>query len=464
MMFAQQLYEGIELGDKEAIGLITYMRTDSLTLSSKFLDEAEGYIKDKFGADYTSGKRVYKAKSKMAQEAHEAIRPTSATNDPETVKQYLDDKQFKLYQLIWQRTMASQMTETIMDNTKVDITPLKTPYTFRSTGAIIKFDGFLKVYPTGTKENILPNLETKDELNLVSMTPEQHFTQPPARYSEATLVKALEEHDIGRPSTYAPTISTIQARNYVTKEEKRLKPTDMAFLVNDLLVEHFSTIVDYEFTANMESDLDAIAEGKKKWQPILHEFWGPFKTNLEKKDKELDKKKLTEEKTDEVCEKCSKPMIIKMGRFGKFYACTGYPDCKNTKPMNDENGEPEPRPETGENCPECKKPLLKRKGRFGEFVGCSGYPDCKYIKKDPAQIFGTCPKCGKGKIVGKRSKRGFFYACDQYPDCKNALWGKPVIEEGKTEPRKCAGCDSILVYGGKDEQVKCSNKECKHKQ
>jgi len=464
MMFAQQLYEGIELGNEGSVGLITYMRTDSLTLAGKFLDEAKGYIKDKFGNDYTTGKRVYKAKSKMAQEAHEAIRPTSANNDPESVKQYLDDRQFKLYKLIWQRAMASQMAEAVTNNTKVDIKATDTAYTFRSTGSIIKFDGFLKVYPTGTKENILPELKAKDGLDLISITPEQHFTQPPARYSEATLVKALEEYDIGRPSTYAPTISTIQTRNYVTKEDKRLKPTDMAFLVNDVLVEHFPEIVDYKFTARLEDDLDEIAEGKKKWQPIIHEFWGPFKTNLDKKEKELDKKKLTEEKTDEVCEKCGKPMVIKMGRFGKFFACTGYPDCKNTKPINDENGAPEPPEETGDKCPDCGKPLVKRKGRYGEFVGCSGYPDCKYIKKDPAQVFGTCPKCGKGKIVGKRSKRGFFYACDQYPDCKNALWGKPVIEEGKTEPEKCPECDSILVYAGKDEQIKCSNKECKYKQ
>ena len=463
MMFAQQLYEGIELGSQGSVGLITYMRTDSLTLAGKFLDEAEGYVKDKFGADYTTGKRVYKAKSKMAQEAHEAIRPTSANNDPESVKQYLDDRQFKLYKLIWQRAMASQMAEAVMDNTKVDINAVGTPYTFRSTGSIIKFDGFLKVYPTGTKENILPDLKTKDGLDLISITPEQHFTQPPARYSEATLVKALEEYDIGRPSTYAPTISTIQARNYVKKEDKRLKPTDMAFLVNDLLVEHFPKIVDYKFTAHMEDDLDAIAEGKKKWQPILHEFWGPFKTNLDKKEKELDKKKLTEEKTDEVCEKCGKPMVIKMGRFGKFLACTGYPECKNTRPIYGDNGAPEPPEETGDKCPDCGKPLVKRRGRFGEFVGCSGYPDCRYIKKEASQEFGTCPKCGKGKIVGKRSKRGFFYACDQYPDCKNALWGKPVIEENQTEARKCPECDSILVYGAKDV-IKCSNKECKYKE
>ena len=460
MMLAQQLYEGIELGGQGSVGLITYMRTDSLNLANKFLAEAQAYIKNKFGADYSSGPRRYKAKSKMAQEAHEAIRPTSVANDPGSIKQYLDDRQFKLYQLIWQRALASQMTEAVTDNTTIDITAVSTPYVFRSNGSVIKFNGYLKVYPISTKENILPALEEKDGVELVSLKPEQHFTQPPARYSEATLVKALEEYGIGRPSTYAPTISTIQERGYVEKEDKRLKPTDMAFLVNDLLVAHFPKIVDYQFTAHLEDDLDEIAEGKIKWQPVLHEFWGPFKKNLEKKDKELNKKELTETKSDEVCEKCGKPMVIKVGRFGKFLACTGYPDCKNTKPLNSENGQPAPVQETGEKCPDCGKPLVKRKGRYGEFTGCSGYPDCKYIKKQPAEEFGTCPKCGQGKITGKRSRRGWFYGCNQYPDCKFALWGKPVINEGQTEPEKCPDCGSILVHGPK-ETIKCSSKDCK---
>ncbi len=462
MMLAQQLYEGIELGSLGQVGLITYMRTDSLNLADKFLSEAQGYIQEKFGNDYTKGKQFYKAKSKMAQEAHEAIRPTIVHNDPELVKKYLDDRQYKLYKLIWQRALASQMSEAVMDNTKVDINAIDTPYTFRSTGSVIKFNGFLRVYPTGTKENILPDLKLKDELDLISISPEQHFTLPPARYSEATLVKTLEEYGIGRPSTYAPTISTVQDRGYVEKEEKRLKPTDMAFLVNDLLVEHFPKIVDYQFTAHLEDDLDNIAEGKTKWQPVIHEFWGPFKKNLDKKDKELNKKELTEEKTNEVCEKCGKPMVIKVGRFGKFLACTGYPECKNTKPINGDNGEIQAPEKTGETCPDCGKPLVKRKGRFGEFVGCSGYPDCKYIKKQAAQEFGTCPKCDEGKITGKRSRRGWFYGCNRYPDCDFALWGKPVIEEGKTEPEKCPDCGSILVYGAKDS-IKCSQKGCKYK-
>ncbi|NUM25713.1 MAG: type I DNA topoisomerase [Candidatus Buchananbacteria bacterium] len=462
MMLAQQLYEGIELGSEGSVGLITYMRTDSLNLATKFLDEAAEYITTQLGKQYHAGIKKYSAKSKLAQEAHEAIRPTLAKNDPASVRPYLNDRQFKLYQLIWQRAISSQMAEAVMDNTTVDIKAQKTPYTFRSTGSIIKFDGFLKIYPTSTKENILPDISENQTVNLVELKPLQHFTQPPARYTEAALVKALEEYGIGRPSTYAPTISTVQERGYVEKEEKKLKPTEMAFLVNDLLVEHFPKIVDYQFTAHMEDDLDEVAEGKKEWQPVIKNFWEPFKENLDKKDSELTKKELTEQASDEVCDKCGKPMVIKVGRYGKFLACTGYPECKNTKPLDGETGEPQGPVETGEKCPECEHPLVKRKGRYGEFVGCSNYPKCKYIKKEAAQTFGTCPACGKGKIVGKRSRRGFFYACDQYPDCKNALWGKPYIEEGQSEPEKCPDCGSILVHGPKDS-IKCSSRECKYK-
>ena len=463
MMLAQRLYEGVDLGSQGSVGLITYMRTDSLNLSEKFLAEAKDYIQEKFGAKYTSGYKFYKAKSKMAQEAHEAIRPTSAANDPESVKPYLDPKQFKLYQLIWQRALASQMTEAILDTTRINIEALKTPYIFRASGSVIKFDGYLKVYPASAKETLLPEVKEKDPLNLINLTPSQHFTQPPARYTEAALVKALEEYGIGRPSTYAPTIATIQERGYVIKEEKKLKPTDIAFLVNDLLVEHFPLIVDYQFTAHLEDDLDQIAEGKTKWQPIIKDFWGPFKENLDSKYKEIDKKELTEQETDEVCEKCGKPMVIKTSRFGKFLACTGYPECKNTKSLN-ENGESVPNEpkETGESCPECGSPLVNRRGRYGNFIGCSNYPKCKYIKKAASQEFGTCPKCGQGKIVGKRSRRGWFYGCSNYPNCDYALWGKPVIKEGSTEPEKCPDCSSILVHA-KEDQIKCSNKECKYK-
>ena len=462
MRLAQQLYEGIELGQEGSVGLITYMRTDSVNLADKFLNEAQNYIKDTIGPNYTQGKKYYKAKSKLAQEAHEAIRPTAAINDPDKVKSYLDPRQFRLYQLIWQRAVASQMAEALIDTTAIDIEAKKLPYAFRANGSIIKFDGYLKIYPTATQENILPELKNGDGVKLEELTPNQHFTQPPARYSEATLVKALEEYGIGRPSTYAPTISTIQDRGYVIKEERRLKPTDMALVVNDLLVEHFPKIVDYQFTAKLENDLDEIADGKIKWQPMIHEFWGPFKKNLEKKDKELDKKEITEKESDEVCEKCGKPMVIKIGRYGKFLACTGYPECKNTKPLDGAGTAPAAPEPIGEKCPQCGSDLVKRHGRYGEFVGCSAYPKCKYIKKEASQIFGSCPECGQGKITGKRSRRGFFYGCDRYPDCKFALWGKPLIKEGQTEPEKCPQCGSIVVYGPKDT-IKCSAKGCSYK-
>ena len=461
MVLAQQLYEGINLGSQGQVGLITYMRTDSFNLATKFLGEAQNYIKEKFGSEYTSGARTYLAKSKTAQEAHEAIRPTSAFNDPESIKEYLDPRQFKLYQLIWQRAISSQMTEAIMEATRVDIQALNTPYSFRATGSVIKFPGYLKVYPVQTKENILPDIKEKEALALTELNGNQHFTQPPARFTEASLVKTLEDHGIGRPSTYAPTISTIQDRGYVEKEDKKLKPTEMAFLVNDLLVAHFPQIVSYEFTAKMEDDLDEISEGKTEWQPVIKEFWDPFKENLDKKYMELDKKELTESKTDEICDKCGKPMIIKVGRYGKFLACTGWPECKNAKPIGEAGAIMEGPKPTGEKCPECGEELVERKGRFGPFTGCSNYPKCKYIKKKPAQEYGTCPKCNQGKITGKRSKRGWFYGCSKYPDCDFTLWGKPVMSEGGTEAQKCPDCGSILVHG-KDETTKCSNKECKY--
>jgi len=382
MRVAQQLYEGIKLGERDAVGLITYMRTDSLNLSNEFLNPCHDYIKKEFGKEYAPAKpRVFKTKSKGAQEAHEAIRPTHVEFAPKEIEQYLDAKQFKVYNLIWTRTVASQMNEAVMSSTSIDINTEDDAYTFRATGQTIKFDGFLKVYETDTKENILPVVKEKQTVKLEKLDPEQHFTQPPARYTEATLVKILEEHGIGRPSTYAPTISTIQDRNYVDKEEKRLKPTDMGIIVNDILVEHFPDIVDYDFTAEMEEDLDKIAHGKRKWQPVIKEFYGPFHSNLEKKTKSLTKKELTEETTEEKCEKCGEAMVIKTGRFGRFMACTGYPECKTTKPVPGSEEAKEEEETIDEKCPDCDAPLAKKHGRFGPFLGCSNYPDCKYIKK-----------------------------------------------------------------------------------
>lgn len=453
MMLAQQLYEGVELGDQGSVGLITYMRTDSFNLSQDFLQQSKNYIEQKFGQKYvTAGSRQYKTKSKLAQEAHEAIRPTDANNSPETVKAYLDSRQLKLYSLIWSRAMATQMAESSAQATGVDIEAIGTPYTLRATGLVRVFDGWQKVYPASGEDRELPPLKTGDALSLEKIDGLQHFTQPPARYSEAGLVKALEERGIGRPSTYAPTIATIVERKYVEKIERRLKPTDIGTLVNDLLTEHFPEIVDYDFTADMEKNLDLVAEGDKPWQPIIKAFYVPFKKNLEKKAMELNKKDITEQATDEVCDKCGKPMVIKVGRFGKFLACTGYPECKNTKQLNSD-GQPAAPETTDEKCEKCGRPMIMRHGRFGPFLGCSGYPECKNIKSQNVGTGVTCPDCGKGEIVAKRSRSGkTFYSCNRYPECKFALWQKPNGE-------KCPTCGSLLVFAA-GNKIRCSKKDC----
>jgi DNA topoisomerase-1 len=458
MMIAQQLYEGVDLGGEGSIGLITYMRTDSVNLAEKFLSEARDFLKKSFGEKYLAlGARRFTTKSKLAQEAHEAIRPTEAARDPESVRPYLDDHQYKLYNLIWRRAMASQMSEAALVGTAVDIAAeksgTKNSYIFRANGLTIKFDGFLKVYGT-SQETILPAFKLEEILELLKLNPAQHFTEPPARYSDASLVKTLEEYGIGRPSTYAPTISTIIDRGYVEKiEGRRLKPTEIAFTVNDLLVAHFPNIVDYKFTARMEDDLDEIAEGKKKWVPVIKEFYMPFKENLDQKYKDVSK---AEEPTEEICEKCGSPMVIKTGRFGKFLACSGFPKCRNIKSLGTPDGGPAEPETTNEVCDKCGSPMIIKHGRFGKFLSCSKYPECKNMKPIVKSTGVACPECGKGEIVERRSKRGkTFYSCNQYPNCKFALWSKPTGE-------KCPKCGSLLVYG-KGDTVACSSKECDYK-
>lgn len=452
MMIAQQLYEGINLGQGGAVGLITYMRTDSLNLSSQAREVTLNYITNHFGQAYAQ-KRFFKNKSKGAQEAHEAIRPTDPTRTPESVKEFLDAKQFKVYKLIWERMVASQMAPAISDLTTINIVAGK--YVLRAAGSLIKFEGFMKVYSMKSEETIFPALEKGEKLKMHQVKAEQHFTQPPARYNEAGLVKALEEHGVGRPSTYAPTISTIQDRGYVRKEEKRLAPEEIGFIVNDFLVEHFPNIVDIRFTAQMENDLDEVAEGKQDWRKLMKNFYDPFISNLKEKEKTVDKKALTEEKTDEVCEKCGSPMIIKLGRFGKFMACSNYPACKTTKPLGEEKKLTEEL--AGESCEKCGKPMVVKRGRYGAFLGCSGYPDCKNIKKIQKTTGVKCPECGRGEVVEKKSRGGrIFYGCDSYPTCKFALWQKPTGE-------KCPQCEALMVYAKGEEQV-CSNKACGFKQ
>lgn len=457
MMIAQQLYEGIGIGEGKATGLITYMRTDSVNLSEKFLSEAKIFIEKEFGKKYAlSSPRRYKTKQKLAQEAHEAIRPTDINHTPGTIKEYLNKDQNKLYDLIWRRAVATQMAEGIIDNTTIITGTSDKKYEFSSSGNIIVFEGFLKIYPDKVKESILPDLKEGADVELKELNPAEHFTEPPARYSDATLVKVLEKYGIGRPSTYAPTINTILMRGYVEREGKFLKPREIAFIVIDLLKKHFSQIVDYEFTAKIEDSFDEIAEGKLNWRKMIEDFYDPFKDNLKEKEKEVKKEDLgVEERTDEKCDKCGAPMVIKLGRFGKFLACSKFPDCKNTKQINEKTHKPEEIPKENEKCDKCGSPMVIKSGRFGAFLACSAYPDCKNIKSLNKGTGVKCPECGKGDIVEKKTKRGkTFYACNQYPKCKFALWSKPT---GK----KCGKCGSLLVYGKGDTEV-CSNKECKN--
>ncbi|MBU1202437.1 type I DNA topoisomerase [Patescibacteria group bacterium] len=452
MMIAQQLYEGIKLGTQGHAGLITYMRTDSFNLSDDFKQATESYVTEKFGKEYIKvGGRHFKKKAKFTQEAHEAIRPTDVANDPESVKSHLDSKQYKIYSLIWQRAVASQMSEAITESTNVAIDAKDTAWQLKANGSVTKFAGFKTVYDNNSEEKELPALEVGEKLDIKQIDALQHFTTPPARYSEAGLVKAMEALGIGRPSTYAPTIATIIDRKYVDKIEKRLAPTEIGEIVNQLLVEHFQDIVDYNFTAKMEDDLDEIAEGKKEWQPVISEFYTPFAKNLEVKEHELSKKEITEEKTDEICDKCGSPMIIKLGRFGKFLACTNYPDCKNTKPINSD-GEVEEPEKVDEKCPNCGKDMIVKTGRFGKFIACSDYPECKTTKQVTKSTGVKCQKCGEGEMVARRSKRGkIFYGCNKYPDCQHLVWGKPTGD-------LCPECKNLLIQANKST-IKCESCE-----
>jgi len=463
MRIAQQLYEGIKLGNKEQVGLITYMRTDSLNLSEKFLQDAKEYIISKYGSEYYAGSfRTFKTRSKNAQEAHEAIRPTIVTNDPESIKRYLDINQYKLYKLIWERSVATQMKEAKSKIINIDIENDKndeTIFTFRDSGTTIEFDGFLKVYHLSLQENILPKLDIGESALLKDVKLNQHFTEPPARYNDASLIKELEENGIGRPSTYATITSTILDRKYVEKDEsKRYKPTDIGILVNKILCEHFKDIVDIKFTARIEDELDDIAKGKLEWKPFLRSFYEPFKKNLDIKEKELSKKDLTEEQSDVICDKCGSPMVIKYGRYGKFYACSNYPTCKNTKPIEDEKEVMT----TDEVCDKCGAPMVVKNGKYGKFIACSNYPTCKNIKQYKKEVGLKCPKCKDGKILERKGIFGIFYSCSNYPDCNFILSNMPVEDENKKgEIKKCDICnEGYLMYYGKSNKIKCSNKNC----
>jgi DNA topoisomerase-1 len=521
MQIAQKLYEGKDLGSEGAVGLITYMRTDSVRVSEDALTEVRGLIESRYGANYLPEKAIHYRGKKDAQDAHEAIRPTSAERTPDSVAPYLDKDELALYRLIWQRFVASQMVAAIFDQTTIDIAAGE-KYLFRATGSVVKFDGFLAVYEEGKDEKDdedeeraakLPKVEKGENLKLNSITPNQHFTEPPPRYTEATLVKALEEKGIGRPSTYASIMSVIQDREYVEKKENKFFPTELGMIVNDLLVESFADLFDVAYTARMEEELDEIEEGKLKWTKALHGFYNKFTGDLKAAQSHMRDVKRQEIITDEECDKCGSKMAIKFGRFGQFLACTNYPECKNTREMNkpaaapegsEANGEAAENPYANETCENCGKPMALKKGRFGSFLACTGYPDCKTTRKitktgavaaPPQPLDEYCPDCGGqlaikqgpygeytgclnckyikreltgvacpregcgGAIAVKKSRRGkVFYGCGNYPKCDVVFWDKPV-------EKACPQCQkpfTLEKYNAKKETTMqyCSDEAC----
>jgi DNA topoisomerase-1 len=528
MMLAQGLYEGKELGKEGSVGLITYMRTDSTRVSDDALTEVRKFVDERYGSEKVTlegatylpkAPNVYKTK-KDAQDAHEAIRPTSVFRTPESLEKHLAEDELKLYRLIWVRFVASQMTPAVLDQTTIDIAAKgknKTDYLFRATGSVLKFDGFLKVYEEGKDQkdeddedlkHKLPAVKEGEELRFKEIRPEQHFTEPPPRYNEATLVKKLEADGVGRPSTYASILSTIQDREYVKKEGGRFTPTELGMVVTDLLLENFNDLFDVKYTARMEEELDEIEDGRIEWRAAMAEFYNRFQKDLEHAERNMTDIKRMERPTDLVCEKCGKPMVIKWGkhgsfiactgypectntreltvdlpdvdkadfseqdeaeycencgrpmvlkkgRFGQFYACSGYPDCKTTKQIGGEQRKDVP---LDEKCPQCDSNLVQKFGRYGEFVACSNYPKCKYVKQKTIGV--PCPNCSEGEVVERRSKRGrTFYGCNRYPECDFVAWGKPI-------PEKCPECGSsylIEKYLKSGPVAQCPNPECKYK-
>jgi len=523
MMLAQKLYEGIELGEEGRIGLVTYMRTDSTRVSDEAMQMVRSYVSDVYGEPFLPERPVVYKSKKDAQDAHEAIRPTFVGRTPEELKPYLSEDEFKLYHLIWTRFVASQMNPAVYDQTSVEITA--GDYLFRASGRVLKFSGFLKVYEEAADEDVpkaddeeditLPLLTQGELLRSLGISPRQHFTEPPPRFTEASLVKSLEEQGIGRPSTYATILTTIQDREYVQKDQGKFRPTELGTVVTDLLVRHFEEIFDIKYTARMEEELDEVEEGKLTWVEALDEFYKKFQKDLKKATKNMENLKKQELPTDQICEKCGKPMVQKWGQFGSFLACSGYPECKNTKEIQKEEtaagaetsgteAEPEPCENCGkpmalkrgrfgqflactgypdckttrkiiagagvpkkpdvlldETCPQCKEAkLVVKDGRFGAFTSCSNYPKCKYIK--PKTVGVPCPKpgCG-GELIERRSKRGkVFYGCLKYPECDFVLWNKPVPEPCPV----CAAPYLIEKTTKREGTIRyCNDENCKYK-
>ncbi|MEO5367443.1 MAG: type I DNA topoisomerase [Magnetococcus sp. WYHC-3] len=489
MMTAQRLYEGAEIptadGGVETTGLITYMRTDSVNLANEAVETLRTLIAERYGKNFLPAKpRHYKSSTKNAQEAHEAIRPTDALRTPERLKGVLPADQWKLYELIWKRTVACQMAAALIDQVTADLAvganDADAPDRFRATGSTLAFAGFRKVYSEGVDEvrlqdreddeeqGLLPPLALAQKLRSDAILPGQHFTEPPPRYTEATLVKALESYGIGRPSTYAPTMSTLQDRGYVRLDQRKFMPEDVGMVVNTFLKAHFEKYVDYHFTAHLEDDLDAVSRGEKSWTPLMEAFWTPFIQQVRDKEATTKRADITTQEIDEACPQCGKPLLIRLGRYGKFKACTGYPECRFTENIRKEGeeaaGTPPPEPVVSDQaCDKCGAPMLVKDGRFGKYLACSAYPGCRNIQplEKPKDTGIACPACGQGTFLEKKSRRGkVFYSCSAYPKCKHAVWNRPI-------PVPCPKCHTPFLtekvtkrYG--TEQV-CASEGCDFK-
>jgi DNA topoisomerase I len=477
MAIAQGLYEGVELGDEGSVALITYMRTDSFRLSNDALSAVRGYIEQKYGKDHLPSEPMVFKQKKSAQDAHEAIRPTSMDYPPEKVEPFLPKDEFRLYELIWRRLVACQMMPAVFEQTTVDIDAGRS--LFRANGSQLKFPGYLAVYGAtvaeeedkkkdeeaedeGDLNKELPPLQAGEKLTLKEILPERHQTEPPPRFTEASLVKELEEKGIGRPSTYAAILSTIQSKEYTKKEEGRFYPTELGHVVTTELVQAFPNEMDVTFTAGMEEKLDRIAEGEEKWVSVIRNFWGGFEKDLKSAAEKMRDVKREEVKTEFNCEKCGKPMIIKWGRRGRFVACSGYPECRNTMDFRqgaDGKIELVPQETVDEKCPTCGKPMTVKRGRFGRFIACTGYPECKTVKQFSIGV--ACPECKIGQLTERMSRRGkLFYSCNRYPDCKFAAWDKPL-------PETCPVCGSVYLlqkYSKREgPYIACPNKECSYR-
>ena len=470
MRVAQQLYEGIDIGSGP-VGLITYMRTDSTSLAQEAVAEIRDVIAERFG-EHTLPKspNVFKTKSKNAQEAHEAIRPSSAASTPDSIRAHLSADQLKLYTLIWNRTVACQMNPAVIDTVAVDLCPPgQTQTLLRATGSTVREPGFLTVYDNREEgdepEATLPALEQDERVELRALEANQHFTEPPPRFNEASLIKALEEFGIGRPSTYASIITTLQQREYVALDGKRFLPSDVGRVVSRFLTEFFTRYVDYDFTARLEDELDAVSRGEADWVPVLERFWKPFHELVVQTETSVARRDVTQQQLDEACPECGKPLAIRLGKRGNFIGCTAYPECKYTRDIKPATGEPEaPLELLDRKCPLCEGDLAYKRGRYGRFIGCVNYPTCKHVEplNKPKDMGITCPECKEGSLMERKSRYGkLFYSCNRYPDCKYAVWDPPIAQP-------CPKCGhaimTIKTTKRRGVEKLCPDKTCGHRE